>query len=794
MPRRSRCAWAWRVSHLCSRSTLARRRVLRGGGGARGLRRELDGDDLGDSRLLHRHAVERVGPFHGALVVRDDDELRAAAHLAHHLVVAADVGLVEGCVHLVEQAEGRGLDEEDGEDERDSRKRLLAAAQQIHAGQLFPRRLRDDLHARLAARRIVDELQLGHPAAEQAREHLLEALVDELERLLEALLRGAVDAADGRAQLGDRLLQVRLLRAEEVEALADFARLVDGDERDFAQRLDLLAQRLHARLGLCQIELQRLLAPRGRHVGQLHEVLFAHRLFQVLQLEPRPLQRQLRARAAFSDFARLFARLLHFLVAAAQTRLRLLVEGARPRQLIAQARRIGEELFQLLLRHLALGLQRGAALLALRDLGLQLLAPRLDFLPLLEQPLQRAGRALAPLGQGGRVHLGARHLGLHRLGALARFQQLGLQRAQPRLAVALLALAGGHRVAAGLLLARNLVQGMLQRLALVVQHLIALGDAAQLFLQPPHVALEAELRQLLLALLVHQPLHRRLGRLQSRRELLDVAGGLVQSRLQVLYLLRQLLHLAPLVQQAVGHAVELAAGDDAFLVHHLSVGRHEGALTGIARPERQRRGQRVAEADVAEQVVAQAIVLRRAVDHLDGAHGSFRRAQVALLGHQRQLLHLGERHERRAPLRRPAQIVDRLEPRRVALDDDELQPLAQHRLDGALVPRLDAQHVGDQPVDAVAPPLLLGAQHDGLHPAAVALEILLQLEQRGEPAASIRQLFAQLDELRIRLALLGAAPGQVLLGGLALLVQLLALVLRREHVLGQLVPLPRDLL
>src|SRR2546423_14251304 len=65
---------------------------LRGGG--RALRRQLHRHRLGDSRLFHGDAVERVGHLHGALVVGDDDELRRAAHLTHHLVVAAHVGFV----------------------------------------------------------------------------------------------------------------------------------------------------------------------------------------------------------------------------------------------------------------------------------------------------------------------------------------------------------------------------------------------------------------------------------------------------------------------------------------------------------------------------------------------------------------------------------------------------------------------------------------------------------------------------------------------------------------------------
>ena len=130
----------------------------------------------------------------------------------------------------------------------------------------------------------------------------------------------------------------------------------------------------------------------------------------------------------------------------------------------------------------------------------------------------------------------------------------------------------------------------------------------------------------------------------------------------------------------------------------------------------------------------------------------------------------------------------------MALDQDELQALAQHRLDSALVARLHPQHVRHQAVDAVAAALLLLAEHDRLHPATVALEVLLQLQERGQPAAPIGQLLAQLDQRRLGLALIGPAGRQVLLAHRFLLVELLAAALALEQLLRQLVALPRDLL
>src|SRR5439155_20878336 len=192
----------------------------------------------------------------------------------------------------------------------------------------------------------------------------------------------------------------------------------------------------------------------------------------------------------------------HFLVSAAEPLLRLLVLGPRPPELVAQALRLGEKAAQLLLRDFSLRLQRGVALLALVDLRSELLAARLHLRAGVEEPLQRPPHALAPLRDGGIAHLGLGHLGLDGLRALPRPRQIGLQRAQPRLSLTLLALAGGDGLARSLLLAGHLAHRRLEVLALVPEHLVALGDAAEVLLQPRDVALEAKVRQFLLAFLV----------------------------------------------------------------------------------------------------------------------------------------------------------------------------------------------------------------------------------------------------------------------------------------------------
>src|SRR5262245_33523578 len=93
-----------RICHAATRATRATVRSDRDDAAAvRGGLAELvqvHRDELRHARLLHRHAVEVVGRFHRPLVVRDDDELRTIRHLAHELVVAIDVRLVERRVDL----------------------------------------------------------------------------------------------------------------------------------------------------------------------------------------------------------------------------------------------------------------------------------------------------------------------------------------------------------------------------------------------------------------------------------------------------------------------------------------------------------------------------------------------------------------------------------------------------------------------------------------------------------------------------------------------------------------------
>src|SRR5688572_20097995 len=79
---------------------------------------EADAHQLADAWLLHGHAVELVRDLHGAARVGDQHELSLLLQALQHAHEAADVRVVERSIHLVEDAEGRGLVLEDREQQR----------------------------------------------------------------------------------------------------------------------------------------------------------------------------------------------------------------------------------------------------------------------------------------------------------------------------------------------------------------------------------------------------------------------------------------------------------------------------------------------------------------------------------------------------------------------------------------------------------------------------------------------------------------------------------------------------
>src|SRR5215212_1407741 len=72
-------------------------------------------NELRDAQFLHRDAVESIGRLHRTAVMRHNDELAALRELAQHLAEAADVGLIQRRVHLIEDAERAGTHLEERE-------------------------------------------------------------------------------------------------------------------------------------------------------------------------------------------------------------------------------------------------------------------------------------------------------------------------------------------------------------------------------------------------------------------------------------------------------------------------------------------------------------------------------------------------------------------------------------------------------------------------------------------------------------------------------------------------------
>ena len=61
----------------------------------------------------------------------NNNELRILAELANHLGKLAHVGIVEGRIHLVENAERRGLNQVNGKQQRRGSKRALSPTQLV---------------------------------------------------------------------------------------------------------------------------------------------------------------------------------------------------------------------------------------------------------------------------------------------------------------------------------------------------------------------------------------------------------------------------------------------------------------------------------------------------------------------------------------------------------------------------------------------------------------------------------------------------------------------------------------
>src|SRR4051812_25607236 len=87
-------------------------------------------DDLGDAVTAHRDAIERVGDLHGALLVRDDDQLRRRLEVGEQVDQPRQVAVVERRLDLVKHVERRRPGPEDRDEEGNGCERPLAAGEQ----------------------------------------------------------------------------------------------------------------------------------------------------------------------------------------------------------------------------------------------------------------------------------------------------------------------------------------------------------------------------------------------------------------------------------------------------------------------------------------------------------------------------------------------------------------------------------------------------------------------------------------------------------------------------------------
>ena len=179
----------------------------------------------------------------------DHDELRVAAELPEQEREPVDVGVVERSVHLVEDAEGAGLHEVDGEEQRDRGEGLLAAGEEGERLRLLPPRTGEDVDLRLQ-RIVAAQRERRLPPFEQGAEHLLEILVHLGEGLLEELRGGHVDLLDRLEQGESRLVEILALAFEEAKPLAALLVILHREEVHGPEGAEFLLHLLQAQAPL----------------------------------------------------------------------------------------------------------------------------------------------------------------------------------------------------------------------------------------------------------------------------------------------------------------------------------------------------------------------------------------------------------------------------------------------------------------------------------------------------------------------------------------------------------------
>src|SRR6516162_10390027 len=188
---------------------------------------------------LHGGPVEGVPDLHRPLLVRDDDQLRDAAHLFEDLEQPLQVGVVQRRLDLVQHVERRRAGLEDGQEEGDRGQRALATGQQRQPLDLLARRPGFDVDARGEHVVGLGQYQPALAAGEQPREDLLELGRGVGEGRREHLLDPVIDLFDHGEQVPPGLLQVLELVGQERVALLQRRVLLQGQGVDLAELVKL---------------------------------------------------------------------------------------------------------------------------------------------------------------------------------------------------------------------------------------------------------------------------------------------------------------------------------------------------------------------------------------------------------------------------------------------------------------------------------------------------------------------------------------------------------------------------
>ena len=200
---------------------------------------ELHGDEAGDARFAHGDADEVVAGLHGAFAVGDDDELGLCRHVAQEVAEAANVRIIERRVHFVQQAEGRGVQAEEGEDEGEGGEGFFAAGEDAQVFDFFAGRAHSngDAGIQYVAFRPGE---FGFAAAKEDGEEVGEMAVDDVQGFLQAAAGFVVEFVDGFFEQRQGVAQVAALGFQRAVFVFGAVVVGDGGEVDGAECFFLL--------------------------------------------------------------------------------------------------------------------------------------------------------------------------------------------------------------------------------------------------------------------------------------------------------------------------------------------------------------------------------------------------------------------------------------------------------------------------------------------------------------------------------------------------------------------------